>query len=237
MERKFSFVPGEHYHIFNRGVEKRPIFQDQRDWNRFQHLLYICNGTNPLVFKSIQGDPLDTDRGEKLATVFSYALMPNHFHLIAREDKEGGLSKYIGRLLTAYSMYFNTKYERSGALFCRPFRARHIDTDEYFRWVFSYVHSNPLSLANLPSRDESRNAAMAEHLKNFAYSSYPDYFPGGRKEGVIISKENLPVSISDLERVEDMLEMKNSFQGDPLDRSLREVYGDNGGLGEVVGVK
>lgn len=235
MQRSFSFVPGEHYHIFNRGVEKRPIFVDQRDWKRFQYLLYLCNGTNPVVFKLIQGNPLDKDRGERLTAILSYALMPNHFHLIVREDTEGGISKFLKRLLTAYSMYFNTKYERSGALFCRPFRARHIDSDEYFRWVFSYVHSNPLNLASLSDKNELRNGALAEHLKNFAYSSYPDYFPGGRKEGVIINRESLPVSISDLEKVEDILEMKNSFQGDSLDKSLREIYGDKKESLEPVG--
>lgn len=80
-----------------------------------------------------------------------------------------------------------------------------------------------------------RNGALAEHLKNFAYSSYPDYFPGGRKEGVIINRESLPVSISDLEKVEDILEMKNSFQGDSLDKSLREIYGDKKESLEPVG--
>jgi len=109
MERKFVFEVGEYYHIFNRGVEKRLIFQENSDFERFLNLLYLVNSDKPVVFRTIQGLPLDKDRGNTLASLIAYSLLPNHFHIIAREDVSGGLSKFMGKLSTSYSMYFNAK--------------------------------------------------------------------------------------------------------------------------------
>src|SRR3990167_8494389 len=146
MQRKFAFVHGEYYHIYNRGVEKRTIFQEDTDWKRFQSLLHLCNGAKPLVYKDIQGSPLESDVGKRILSILAYSLMPNHFHLIVREDQKGGASRFLGRLLTAHSMYFNQKYERSGGLFCKPFRARPVDNDVFFGWFFSYLPLTPFIL-------------------------------------------------------------------------------------------
>lgn len=200
MERKLSFEVGEYYHIYNRGVDKRRIFQDSRDWNRFRDALYICNTEKSIKFRLLPPDILTFERGETLVDIFAYALMPNHFHIIVGEKKEGGISAFSGKLLTSYSMYFNTKNERSGPLMCRPFRSSHIADDEYFRWVFSYVHLNPLELIE-PDWKERGIGDMRRatgHLASYAYSSYPDYFSGDRKESRILAKEALPIDASDL---------------------------------------
>lgn len=219
MQRKFVFETGELYHIFNRGVEKRIIFQEDYDWKRFQHLLYLANGDKPLSFKSIQGLPLEHDRGNIHASIIAYSLMPNHFHLIGLEEKDGGISRLMGKLSTAYSMYFNTKYTRSGPLLCHPFRARHIDTDDYFRWVLSYVHLNPLDIMD-PGWSEKGKIdfdSAVKFLQSFEYSSYRDYFLEKRPESKLINKNALPVEISDLEDVEAML---NEFRVPPENSSL-----------------
>ena len=208
MQRKFQFETGECYHIFNRGVEKRTIFQDEGDWTRFQNLLYLANGDKPLVFKLLQGLSLEQERGAAHASIIAYALIPNHFHIIGREDKDGGLSRLMGKLSTSYSMYFNVKYARSGPLLCRPFRARHINSDDYFRWVLSYVHLNPLDIME-PGWSETAEIDFdraVEFLQSFSYSSYPDYFLAKRPATRIINKDALPVEISDLESVQEMLE-------------------------------
>ena len=218
MQRKFEFERGEHYHIFNRGVEKRIIFQDNGDWIRFQNLLYLANGDKPLIFKLFQGLPLEQERGDAHASVIAYALMPNHFHIIGREDKSGGLSRLMGKLSTSYSMYFNTKYARSGPLLCHPFRARHINTDDYFRWVLSYVHLNPPDIMDpgCLKKGEINVDQAVKFLRSFAYSSYPDYFRK-RPATKIINKSALPVEISDLENIEEMLE---EFRAPPENSSL-----------------
>ena len=219
MQRKFQFETGEHYHIFNRGVEKRNIFLDDGDWTRFQNLLYLANGDKSLVFKLLQGLPLEQERGGAHASIIAYALMPNHFHIIGRENKSGGLSKLMGKLSTSYSMYFNTKYAPSGPLLCHPFHARHINTDDYFRWVLSYVHLNPLDLmdSGCLKKGEINVDQAIKFLQSFAYSSYPDYFLEKRLATRIIDKNALPVEISDLENVEEMLK---EFRDPPENSSL-----------------
>lgn len=216
MERKFVFEVGEYYHIFNRGVEKRLIFQENNDFERFLNLLYLTNSDKPLVFRMIQGLPLDKDRGNTRASLIAYSLLPNHFHIVAREDASGGLSKFLGKLSTSYSMYFNTKNERSGPLLCHPFRARHIDSDEYFRWVMSYVHINPLDIY-LPGWKERKvidPVKAIDFLRSYRYSSYPDYFLGNRLESKILNKEALPIDITDLESFESMFEEFHSDLSD-----------------------
>lgn len=207
MERHFDFETGEYYHIYNRGIEKRTIFLDDRDRTRFQNLLYLANSDKPVVFKRVQGLPLDTMRGEQLTSILAYSLMPNHFHIIGRENKYGGLSKFMAKLSTSYSMYFNTKYERSGSLFCHPYRARHIHFDDYFRWVFSYVHLNPLDIFDPAWEDRRKIHAekAAAFIKNFPYSSYADYFGKSRPQTKIIHRDALPIPVSDLESIEKML--------------------------------
>src|ERR1041384_4974447 len=100
MQRSCNFLPGNYYHVYNRGVEKRLIFKQESDWKHFQALLYLCNGQKPLVYRYIFGDPLEYERGTALVSIVAYSLMPNHFHLLVREDIAGGLSKFMARLLT-----------------------------------------------------------------------------------------------------------------------------------------
>src|SRR3990167_6058915 len=124
MERKFSFSVGEFYHLYGRGVEKRTIFLDQSDYSRFIRLLYIANSEKPFEYKLVRGLPLEkVNRGGSLVSIGAYCLMPNHFHLLVREKTEGGISKFMSKLMTAYSMYFNKKNSRTGRLFQNTFQA------------------------------------------------------------------------------------------------------------------
>src|SRR3989344_5794707 len=134
MERKFKFSIDEFYHLYNRGIEKRTIFLDLKDKERFINLLFLCNGSKPLVFKDIpQGLPLGkVNKGEPLVAIGAYCLMPNHFHILVSEIIENGISKFIWKLLTAYSMYFNKKYKRTGRLFEGTFRAEYVDSSKEF---------------------------------------------------------------------------------------------------------
>jgi len=222
MERRFTFEPNHIYHIYNRGVEKRTIFHDDNDKLRFQQLLYLANGDRPFVFRRVRGEPLDRDRGTLKTSLLGYSMMTNHFHIIALEREYGGISSFLGKLSTAYSMYFNTKNHRSGTLLCRPFRAKHVDNDDYFRWLMSYVHLNPLDL--IESRWKERGALhvreATDFLTSYQFSSYPDYFGAPRLENKIIDRPSLPIETAGLERFEDMLK---EFK-DPYERPDLEIW-------------
>src|SRR3989344_6304412 len=115
MDRKTPFAKGEYYHIYSRGVEKRKIFLNTKEYNRFVALLYVMNQNVPFRMDNfLRNNPnnlkniFKEKREKALVSILGYCLMPNHFHLILYEHTEGGISKFMGKLLTAYSMYFNT---------------------------------------------------------------------------------------------------------------------------------
>ncbi|MEI7709164.1 MAG: transposase [bacterium] len=140
-------------------------------------------------------------REKTLVSILGYCLMPNHFHLILCEHTEGGISKFMGKLLTAYSMYFNTKYERSGPLFTHPFRSEHIDKESQYMYIFSYVHLNPLSIIDKTWKEEGiKNKKDAEEfLRKYPFSSYQDFLNKNRPESKIVDFSLIPDYIKNME--------------------------------------
>jgi len=199
MERKVKFVPGEYYHLFSRGVEKRKIFLNTKDYERFMALLYIMNRpdsfhfTNFLKNKKL-AEIFDEPKEKSLVSILSYTLMPNHFHILVCENEEGGISKFMSRLLTAYSMYFNTKYERSGPLFTRPFRSQHISEESQYLWIFSYIHLNPIKIIKKDFKENGigDKNSVQKFLKSYKYSSYIDYYGIDRPESKILDFSRIP---------------------------------------------
>ena len=201
MQRKTSFTENEYYHIYSRGVEKRKIFMNTKDYNRFVALLYIMNQDAPFTMGNFLRDKnksledIFTEKREKtLVSVLGYCLMPNHFHLILYENSEGGISKFMGKLLTAYSMYFNTKYERSGPLFTHPFKSEHISNESQYMYIFSYVHLNPISIIDKKWKENGiKNKKEAEEfLKKYQFSSYLDFLNKNRLESAIVDFSMIP---------------------------------------------
>ena len=117
--RKVSFVPGEYYHLYNRGNSQQKIFHDKQDYSRLVDLLYACNSENNFrMFGLSRGQSFyDFERDKKLVSIGAYCLMPNHFHLLVTEKDDGGISKFMQKVSTAYVMYYNKKYKRTGSLF------------------------------------------------------------------------------------------------------------------------
>ncbi len=207
MYRKTPFAENEHYHIYDRGVEKRKIFLSKKDYQRFVALLYIMNQDESFRMDNFLreeenklGNIFNEERSKTLVAVLGYCLMPNHFHLILYEKREGGISKFMAKLLTAYSMYFNTKYERSGPLFTRPFRSEYIDNEPQFMYIFSYVHLNPLSVLDRKWKENGiKNRDEAEKfLENYDYSSYQDFLSAERVESKIVDFSLVPKYIKNM---------------------------------------
>lgn len=207
MYRKTPFAENECYHIYSRGVEKRKIFMNTKDYNRFVALLYIMNQDATFVMGNFLRDKnkslLDIfkeEREKTLVSILGYCLMPNHFHLILHEHTEGGISKFMNKLLTAYSMYFNLKYERSGPLFTHPFRSEHISNESQYMYIFSYVHLNPLSIIDKKWKGIGiKNKKEAEEfLEKYQFSSYQDFLGINRAESTIIDFSLIPDYIKDM---------------------------------------
>lgn len=196
--RKVNFVEGEFYHIYNRGNSKQKIFHDKQDYKYFLDLLYILNTKNNINVSQLKRyntfDLYTVGPKDNLVAIGSYVLMPNHFHILITQKIEGGVSKFMQKLSTAYVMYYNKKYQRTGGLFEGKFKAEHLDTDRYLKYIFSYIHLNPVKLIQKDWKEKGiRNKKETlDFLRGYEHSSYLDYFGIYRTEGKIINKESFP---------------------------------------------
>ena len=119
--------------------------------------------------------------------------MPNHFHILVKEIGEGGTTKFMSKLLTAYSSYFNKKYDRNGALFGSKFKSSHLDTDEYLKYIYSYIHLNPIALLDPRWKQiELNKDKVDDFLNGYKECSYLDYGSEGREESCILNKLAFP---------------------------------------------
>lgn len=134
--------------------------------------------------------------------------MPNHFHLILKQNVDDGITTYMRKLLTAYSMYFNTKYEHSGVLFQGRFKSRLIDTDAYHRYVFAYVHLNPIDLiySDWKNNGIPHLGKAWKFLLNYKYCSYADYAGNSRVESKLLSRDEAPDFLSEQDDFEEMMQ-------------------------------
>jgi putative transposase len=195
--RKIAFVPGEYYHVYNRGVDKRVIFNDRFDYERFMQLLYLCNSHRSLNIRDIQNSKnsfFTFNRDETLVSIGAYCLMPNHFHLLITPKNERDLSTFMNKVCTSYSMYFNGKQDRTGVLFQGKFKAEWADSDEYLKYLISYIHLNPVKLLQSDWKEKGiKNPTMAvEYLKSYTYSSFAEYEGRSRIEESILNREVFP---------------------------------------------
>ena len=175
--RRVPFAVDEWYHCYNRSVEGRISFNDSRDYYRFLELLYLANDELSLRRDDFRGlkfeEVLKAPRGKKLVAIGAFCLMPNHFHLVLKEVVEGGITTFMQKVGTAYTMYFNAKHERKGNLFLKPFRSIHVSTDRYFQHLVNYVHCNPAVLYE-PSWKTSHIVDpqfLGGHIAAYPYSS------------------------------------------------------------------
>jgi len=219
MLRQVPLISEETYHIYNRGAGKQRIYTTSRDYERFMGLLYLANGEQPIIYRNLwekhQGPSLveifdlskESVRTQRLVDVLAYALMPNHFHLVLKQKKDEGITKFMRKLATGYSMYFNTKYEHSGVLFQGRFKSSHINSESYFRYIFSYVHLNPLDLVEPDWKGGIiRNEKTArKFLADYRYGSHFDYCVGERPERAILAYDDAPDFLKEQNDIEEML--------------------------------
>jgi putative transposase len=196
MTRPITFAPGELYHVYNRGTEKRLIYLEHKDFARFQALMHACNqpGRIEVDFRGPTSNIFKLRPEKQLVDIAAYCLMPNHFHLLIQERDSGGISKYMQKLITGYTMYFNKKSERTGVLFQGKFKAQHVDSDLYLKYLVAYIHLNPAKIIDPSWRDLGSHfpEQIREHLKKYQYSSFREYSEKDpRVESLLVSKELL----------------------------------------------
>lgn len=186
--RYYTFAEREFYHVYNRGNSKQIIFKNESDYDRFKKLLYIANNKERFVMRDFDEiDVFDLERKEPLVSIGAYCLMQNHFHLLLTPAVENGIQKFMLKLGTAYSSYFNKKYDRTGSFFEGHYKARYAESDRYLKYLFSYIHLNPY-------KDEAGIKKISEaELDTYPYSSLLEYIGKERKNEVkILDREQFP---------------------------------------------
>jgi REP element-mobilizing transposase RayT len=144
--RTIDFVNGEYYHVFNRGVDKRIIFTNKNQQYFFFRRLKILNTIDSSKrFNNQRNKHKEREtagHGEQLVSIVAYCLLPNHFHLLLKQNVDNGISKFMQRLGTSYTMFFNNQEKRTGGLFQGKFKATHLSGEYALPSVSTYVNLN-----------------------------------------------------------------------------------------------
>ncbi|MBI5644581.1 transposase [Candidatus Kaiserbacteria bacterium] len=178
----------EWYHCYNRGVDKRKVFQSHRDYQRMLVLMYVANDTTPIRVLNLGNKQLGeiissaTRARVPLVDIGAYSLMPNHFHFLLKEIQAGGIALFMQKVFTGYTMYFNKKAERTGALFAGTFKSKHVAGDDYIRQLVPYVHLNCIELFDANWKTGGSIVAIEQRLRKYPYSSLPDFLGTERPE-------------------------------------------------------
>jgi len=142
--RNLEFITDEYYHIFNRGNNKREIFIDKFDLNRFLLSMQEFNSENPIgsIYEHRFNDK-KPNKDPELVEFICYCLNPNHYHFLVRQVIDNGIVKFMHRLGTGYTKYFNQKHDNSGSLFQGTYKAKHVNNNEYLLHLSAYINLNP----------------------------------------------------------------------------------------------
>ena len=185
MPRRMEFEVGEYYHIFNRGVDKRDIFNHDEDKLRFLRSMEAFNRKRRVEIRSFDFDALPAPEAPEkdpaleapLIAIHCYALMENHFHCILKELQEGGVSLFMSKVLSGYTQYFNKINNRSGVLFQGPFQCTSLPNEASLLNCERSVHLNPLDYFDERWREDGVRdiEECKEYLLKYPWSSCRDF--------------------------------------------------------------
>ncbi|KKR39903.1 MAG: hypothetical protein UU03_C0001G0005 [Candidatus Woesebacteria bacterium GW2011_GWA1_40_45] len=207
--RKTPLVNSEFYHIFNKGIDGRITFEDERDFERAYQIISYYRFSSPPIRLSIYLDQTEASRieiqkrpwGEKLITIVCYCLMPNHFHFLLRQEIDGGISRFISQFLNSYTRYFNTRNIRIGQLFLDRFQNVLVTSESQMLHLSRYIHLNPFS---------SQVVRSYADLRNYKWSSFPEYI--NDKEEGICKKDVILSSFESVAKYEEFVSNRKDYQ-------------------------
>lgn len=183
--RNIYLAKKEFYHIYNRGADKRKTFIYKSDYQRFVDGLAVFNDEENLNGCRFEVRLNNLETTEKLVNVVAYCLMPNHFHLLLEQCADDGVTRFIQKMVTSYTMYFNKSHERTGVLFQGIFKRSHIKTNPRLVELSKYIHSNPIKIFN---HSDVNNTG--DQLLKYPWSSLSDY-AGLRTDSKILSNQTI----------------------------------------------
>jgi putative transposase len=221
MGRTLDIIEDEYYHVFNRGSEKKNIFLNNRDYIRFLFLIvylqspqsfnnisrYIGQYVKSSAFNISAKQVSEIVSGRQVELV-AFCLMPNHFHLLLKNLEEGGVAKYLHRVQTAYSKYFNTKYKTTGHLFQGAYKAVGVEDNNQALYLSAYIHKNPKSLND-------------KKIDTYDWSSLVDYL-GDNRWGSLLANGVILDQFSGTDEYLEFIKTSTAKESDFLDGATLE---------------
>jgi putative transposase len=214
--RRTQFENEYFYHIYNRGIDQKTVFYDKFDYIRFVVNLNIFNnGTTKLErdfyrrknvnqrpcsgypeqglgHRELRNDITKPSNQIKYADIVAYAILPNHFHLLLKQNIDSGISKFLHKLGLGYTNYYNKKNNHSGYVFQGKYKAIKIRTGDKLNQLSAYIHGNP----------EIHGIAKAE---NWIWSSYLDYL--GKRTGTLPCKTEIMSEFNSVQEYGEYVKM------------------------------
>lgn len=198
-----QFGEGACYHIYNRGNGKENIFLDDDDF-----IFFILRLKQNLFPDNKSRERLSL-LPENSFSLISYCLMPNHFHLLLKQNKSIPTSKLLLRVCSSYSKYFNKKHNHIGHVFQDCFKQILIDDDLYLRWLTCYIHQNP------------KVAGLVVDLNKYRWSSYGEFLDN-RKE--LCEKEIILEQFKNIKEFQEFTE--TSYEIIKERKNVKDIFMD-----------
>ena len=171
--RKEALATDYYYHVFSRSIAKFVVFNDIDEYERLYQLInayrfgnfhykysHFLNLTRKSRSNILSDILLQNDQ---IVEIVAYCFMPTHLHLVLKQTKDGGITKFMARILNSYSKYFNTKHKRTGPLWSGRFKSVMVSHDEQLLHLTRYIHLNPTS------------ADLVNNPSDWPHSSYKEY--------------------------------------------------------------
>ncbi|MBM3272089.1 hypothetical protein FJY94_02275 [Candidatus Kaiserbacteria bacterium] len=197
--RPVEFAVGEWYHCYSRTIDHSRPFEETLNTRRFLETLYLANSSKPIpnipkLHARYQHEEIFRLPCENpLVAVGCYCIMPTHYHFLLQPLVENGISHYMQKVGIGFTKFYNEHNNRIGNLFVKPFRAKHIDTDQYLDRVVPYIHLNPVELfeAEWKRGVVRRPYSLVQDLRNYEQSSLFEHEGGVRPQSAILNLEAL----------------------------------------------
>jgi REP element-mobilizing transposase RayT len=205
--RNIEFTTGEYYHVYNRGVEKRAITAEGYDSKRFIQSIRELNAIEPIG--TIYENSFRNDRKNinSLVDIVCFCLNLNHYHILLRQKEDRGTEKFMHRLGTAYTKYFNNKYKRVGPLFQGRFKAKHVTDNDYLLHLSAYI--------NLNNRAHKGYTTSTQNLDRSSWPEYVSSSPGFCKKDIVLGQFKNPEEYA--KSAEETLELIIKHKQDNVD--------------------
>ena len=211
--RRTELVEGELFHCYSRTIDHSRPFDDRENTERFLETLYLGNQNSPMPSlpflhkKYSHEDVFSIERTEPLVAIGAYCIMPTHYHLLIQPVVERGITEFMRKVGTGFTMYYNEKHRRVGNLFIKPFRSKHVSDDRYYAKVTGYIHLNPMELI-VPEWKQGKTMysnLYKKRLLSYTSSSLPDYFGPNRPQKSILDPEIFGTIQADLPTLRDSM--------------------------------